>query len=90
MFILLVGCTRQRDTLSVQSNNSEPTLTGDNFEFTIGDGQIGNLKTGEQLTDVLEKLKTFMVALAQKVLRETTGRENDRVQRLIDLASLFS
>jgi hypothetical protein len=63
LFILLISCTRQSDRVSGQSDTNETTLTADNFDFTIKDGQIGNLKTGEQLTDVLEKLKTLTVAL---------------------------
>ncbi len=35
-----------------------------------------------------EQLKTFIMALAQKVLRETTARERDRVRELIDLSSI--
>jgi hypothetical protein len=63
LFILLVGCARQSDTVSTQNDNNKPTLTGDNFDFIIKDGQIGHLKTGEQLTDVLEKLEAFIVVL---------------------------
>lgn len=60
LFIFLFGCTRQSDNVG-QSDTNKPTLTVDNFEFIIKDGQIGNLKTGEQLIDVLDKLKTLTV-----------------------------
>lgn len=63
MFILLFGCIRQSDNASVRSDSNETTPTTDSFDFTIRDGQIGTLKTGEQLTDVLEKLKTLTVVL---------------------------
>jgi hypothetical protein len=63
LFILLVSCTRQSDSVTGQSDTTETTETVDKFDFTIKDGQIGNLKTGEQLTDVLEKLKELNVVL---------------------------
>ena len=62
LFILLVSCTRQSDSVTGQSNTNE-TGTADKFDFTIKDGQIGNLKTGEQLIDVLKKLKDLTVVL---------------------------
>jgi hypothetical protein len=61
LFILLVSCTRQSDNVTGQSDTNETTETVDKFDFTIKDGQIGNLKTGEQLTDVFEKLKDLKV-----------------------------
>jgi hypothetical protein len=61
--ILLFSCARPSDSAWGQSDTNETTLTNDIFDFTIKDGQIGNLKTGEQLTDVLEKLKTLTVLL---------------------------
>ena len=54
LFILLASCTRQSDT-------NVTTEAADKFDFTIKDGQIGNVKTGEQLTNVLERLKDFTV-----------------------------
>jgi hypothetical protein len=59
LFILLVSCTRQSDSVTEQSDNTAGTVDG--FDFTIRDGQIGNLKTGEHLTDVFEKLKDLKV-----------------------------
>jgi hypothetical protein len=61
LFILLVSCGRQGENVSGQSDTNVSTSLADNFDFTIKDGQIGNLKTGEQLTDVLEKLKHLNV-----------------------------
>ena len=63
LFILLVSCTRQSDSVSGQVETKETTETVDNFDFTIKNGQIGNLKTGEQLTDILKKLKGLTVVL---------------------------
>jgi hypothetical protein len=48
LFIFLVSCTRQNDR-------------ADKFDFVIQDGQIGNIKTGEQLTDIMVRLKDFKV-----------------------------
>jgi hypothetical protein len=61
LFILLVSCTRQSDKATEQSeaNNSADAASG--FDFTIKDGQIGNLRTGQQLTEVMEKLKDLKV-----------------------------
>jgi len=58
--ILLFGCTRQSDGVG-QGDTDTTTLITNNFDFIIKDGQIGNLRTGEQLTGVLEKLKTLTV-----------------------------
>ncbi|HEY6803711.1 MAG TPA: hypothetical protein VI306_09045 [Pyrinomonadaceae bacterium] len=51
---------------------------------------MNSLKLGNKTysDEAYEKLKTFMTAISQKVLRETTGRETDRVRKLIDMASL--
>jgi len=54
LFILLVSCTRQSDT-------NVTTETADKFDFIIKDGQIGNLRTGEQVTDAIKKLNQFIV-----------------------------
>jgi len=54
LFILLVSCTRQSDT-------NVTTETADKFDFIIKDGQIGNLKTGERVTDAIKKLNQFIV-----------------------------
>ena len=61
LVILLFGCTRQSDGVQGQSDTNETAETADNFDFTIKDGQIGNLKTGEQLNDVFKKLKNLTV-----------------------------
>jgi hypothetical protein len=63
LFILLVSCTRPSESVTGQSDTNETTVTVDKFDFTIKDGQIGNLTTGEQLTDVLKKLKDLTVVL---------------------------
>ena len=52
--ILLVSCTRQTGT-------NETVETGDKFAFIIKNGQVGNLKTGEQVTDAIKKLNRFIV-----------------------------
>jgi len=46
-----------------QSDTNETIETVETFDFTIKDGEIGNLKTGDQLTDVLKKLKDLIVVL---------------------------
>lgn len=63
LLILLASCTRPSDSATGQSNTNETTVTVDKFDFTIKNGQIGNLTTGEQLTDVLKKLKDLTVVL---------------------------
>jgi|JI6StandDraft_1071083.scaffolds.fasta_scaffold420496_1 hypothetical protein len=54
IFILLISCSRPSD-------NTGTIETADKFDFTIKDGQIGNVKTGEQVTDVLDRLKDFII-----------------------------
>lgn len=58
LFILLVSCTRQSDSTSEQSYSPDTTNT---FGFMIKDGQIGQLKTGDKLDEVFEKLKSLRV-----------------------------
>ena len=52
--ILLVSCTRQTGT-------NDTVETGDKFAFIIKNGQVGNLKTGEQVTDAIKKFRQFIV-----------------------------
>ncbi|MBI3220746.1 MAG: hypothetical protein HYZ44_14625 [Bacteroidetes bacterium] len=59
LFILLVSCTRQSDSTSEQKGHSSDTTN--RFGFLIRDGQIGQLKTGDKLNDVFEKLKGLRV-----------------------------
>ena len=54
LFILLVSCARQSDT-------NVTIDTADKFDFIIKNGQIGNLRTGEQVSDAVEKLNQFIV-----------------------------
>jgi hypothetical protein len=66
LFILLVSCTQQTNTGTGQNDTKEATQTltiegAYQFDFTISNGQIGNLKTGEQLKEVFEKLKDLTV-----------------------------
>jgi hypothetical protein len=63
LFILLVSCTRQNDNVTGQSDTNDTTETGDTFDFIINNGQIGNLRTGEQVTDAIKKLNQFIVVL---------------------------
>ena len=54
LLILSVSCARQSDT-NVTTDNV------DKFDFIVKNGQIGNLRTGEQVTDAVEKLNQFRV-----------------------------
>lgn len=36
---------------------------GNSFQFTIEDGQIGGIRTGEKISDAMEKLKQFRIIM---------------------------
>ena len=61
LFILLVSCTRQSANVTGQSDTNDTIETGDKFDFIIKNGQIGNLRTGEQVTDAIKKMSQFIV-----------------------------
>ncbi len=44
-----------------QSDSNLTTETTDKFDFIIKNGQIGNLRTGEQVTNAVKKLNQFIV-----------------------------
>jgi|GEM_PF-1903067 len=60
LLILLISCSRNKN-VSKQIEVKDTVQDKSKFEFIIKDGQIGNIKTGEQLIDVFDKLKEFVV-----------------------------
>jgi hypothetical protein len=59
----LIACKQQsEDDRAANGENNVPETT-EQFTFTIRDQQLGNLKTGEPIKDVLNKLKHLTVKL---------------------------
>lgn len=52
---------------------------------------MNNIRDGRSVftDEAYEQMKTFLFAMAQKVLRETTGKEGERVERLLEISSMM-
>lgn len=58
------------------------------FFFSV----MNSIREGKKIfsDQAYENMKTFIMALSQKVLREATAKEQDRIKALIEISSLFS